>query len=106
MPGVSSAFVFGDVVRVTAAEGGPGVEDLGHVAERACGGHVRVTSMRVDMEAAFAFLVGEARLARPGGIAADEVAEPTSDMIDEAAGPMSDTIDGVAAPDEPDQAVE
>jgi hypothetical protein len=68
LPGVASAVPLGEVVRVLVAEGGPSADDLRRAVE-ACGLKVRRSDrVRMDMEAAFAYLFGEARSTQSGAI--------------------------------------
>lgn len=63
LPGVLSAIVHGDLVRVLVAEDGPGPRELADAVSSAGIGGAGARYGRVDMEAAFAHLAEEARAA-------------------------------------------
>jgi len=65
LPGVTNAALFGDLVRVLVADGGPGELELRRVVHSA-GVNVRdVHPGRIDMEATFAYLAEQARAEAP-----------------------------------------
>jgi len=66
-PGVRSVSVFGESLRVLVAPGGPDDAGLRAAVEAAGLDVARVSAARVDMEAAFAFLVEESAADNRGG---------------------------------------
>jgi len=81
LEGVIASSIFGDLVRVLIADGGPSDGDLRRALEAADVGVTRISSARVDMEAAFAYLAEEARASSTER--AEGPAPPEPEGIDE-----------------------